>query len=262
MIDKLILTGVNGCLGRLITEIADSRGLPVRALARQIQTNKWSLDSLQEELLLDQSEKYALLHLAIPPQPRMSSKYQSYESNTIELVKSALSKKIRFVFASSLSVHPGNPSIYAQQKARLETMIVELGGEVARFGLISCNEKASSYKQIKLLQRIIPRFILSSSASKYFVTDDLALQNWFDTALIERRNTLELVANRSIRSLKEIFEEVPTLTKQNFEPKHKRFGDKFSNRMTALLINPLTDPFLNLRFGMEIDESCNELKIT
>ena len=133
-------------------------------------------------------------------------------------------------------------------------MIVELGGEVARFGLISCNEKASSYKQIKLLQRILPRFILSSSASKYFVTDDLALQNWFDTALIERRNTLELVANRSIRSLKEIFEEVPTLTKQNFEPKHKRFGDKFSNRMTALLINPLTDPFLNLRFGMEIDE--------
>ena len=95
-------------------------------------------------------------------------------SRTRQMLNYASRNKIRLIYLSSQSAHASKPSMYAESKKEIESLVLQKDGEVIRPGFVFGGRKAGLYGAllgVTLMQPAIPKFMPSPSIDIIDVRD-------------------------------------------------------------------------------------------
>lgn len=134
--DPIAITGATGFVGQGVLDIAEARGLAIKALTRRppergADTTEWVSGSLADVNSLADliSGARAVIHVAgltnTPDPAEFERANVTGTANVIEAAKACGVK--RFVFVSSLSAREPHLSAYGASKARAEALVEESG---------------------------------------------------------------------------------------------------------------------------------------
>ena len=247
------ITGSNGTVGKLVTQLLIQLGKPVLTVNRSPDSNSWSDSWSQLIRNLDDTANLTdliVIHLAIPPQPRNRTVLEKYVLNTLELAVKVHAMGGEFWFVSSLSAHSGNPSLYAQHKKSLERKILDLGGNVLSLGLVTSGDSKSSFQRLKKLSKLFPSEVLSEKDASYYLTSQSSIRNWLQVraSALPLSGVYEICANTLSKNFNEVFPDNRPLTKI-YSP--FILVVVFLRIMIHRYNNLFFDPIVNLYYGSD-----------
>lgn len=167
--DLILITGSQGKVGFELANSLKEAGFEVQPILHNSIYSKYFLPTSSNMLDYD---SIFIVHSGQPNAPRSRLQRKRYLSATKDLIEESKSRKIKFVFISSLSAHSGNRSNYARDKLYLEGLTIHNSGTVVKLGLVSGvdGSYASRILQIKKILSLIRLDFLISSAPTYYTS--------------------------------------------------------------------------------------------
>jgi putative flippase GtrA len=181
------MTGANGFLGHELLRIFDEKSVSPIRLQRDV-NNLWHIHSDLADSADPRTRLGYLIHLAVPRRRASRRDWDLYHQATSSLFHQARRKGLNIVQISSMSAHPGNPSLYSEQKRVSENLTKDHGGIVVRLGIIESTARRSPHRRLDVLMKLFPMSLFLAPGVNLLRTNTLLLQE-FVSDLISGRIT-------------------------------------------------------------------------
>lgn len=263
----IFVAGTSGTVGRIVSEFFTSRGIEFKTIKREPH-HSHSLIKLisQESEKLSRGNSNIIIYLGLPQQPRSSETWDNHVLEVEKILDIAVSRGFVFVFASSLSAHQGNKSIYSGRKLELEKLVLSRGGRVVRFGVVESDRSDSTFAAIKRILPILDLLSLTNEGAIYYRTSKKHIHEWLMSLLepssegrFDSRRPCSGSERLTYRSL--FYGNVPSHRDSKPQSTDIRFMNLIVGKGTIAIMMCLhggpighwVDPWVNFFFGMQLE---------